>query len=173
MKPVQLKVTNGATISACGLYRYRLWRGWDHTLPPMVMIMLNPSTADANMDDPTVRRCVSRAKAEGCGSLDIINLFAYRSTDPMEIRLAIDPVGPENDRITRECLAGCMDRGGKIVAAWGNHGTYLGRAKSFLNDARMPETPLLCLGFTKNGQPRHPLYVPNTAPLLPWDWHDQ
>ena len=101
-------------------YRYALERRWDHMRPYLVMVMLNPSTADAVRDDPTIRRCVGFAKKARAGGLLVLNLFAYRATDPRELREAADPVGPENDEIIKRHLDGMsLYEGTKVVAAWG------------------------------------------------------
>jgi hypothetical protein len=153
----------GAAISEDEVYRYTLWRQWG-TGQPMVFVMLNPSTADAEQDDPTIRRCVSFAKREGYGGIHVVNLFAYRATDPADLlRCPVDVVGPENDYHIRE--AGRMARlGGKVVAAWGAHATATSLR---VNAVRMAlRAPIYCLGLTKQGAPRHPLYVRGDAPLI-------
>jgi hypothetical protein len=122
---------------------------------------LNPSTADEKEDDPTIRRCVNFAKRLGYGGAHMLNLFAYRATDPQEMKKAVDPVGPYNDRITKLYIA---DRHNDFVAAWGIHGSYMGRDKVVA--AMIPE--LLCFGVTKEGHPRHPLYLRNDTGLIPW-----
>ena len=87
----------GAELSGCGRYRYKLWRIWDPDLPPILFVMLNPSTADANSDDRTIRRCVAFAKRDGFGRLLVGNLFAYRTPYPRVLRKAEEPVGDGND----------------------------------------------------------------------------
>lgn len=152
-----------AIIDDSGLYRYRLGREWDPLFPKRCcFIMLNPSIADASVDDPTIRRCIGFAKAWGFGSLGVLNLFAYRSTDPKAIRLVADPVGPENDKyIAREIRD---DACGLVVAAWGNGGMIHNRARAVVE--RFGKM-MLCLGKTEVGHPRHPLYVPAKAKLVP------
>jgi hypothetical protein len=146
-----------------GDYRYRLWR----TLASggrsgrLLFVMLNPSTADATINDPTLRRCISFASDWGFGSLEVCNLFAYRATDPEVLARLPDPIGPENDRH----LLAAAARAETIIAAWGGRGDLKGRAaqvKALLVCCR----PLFCLGLTKGGAPRHPLYVRRgTAPI--------
>lgn len=148
-----------AVISRCGLYRYHLTRKWGRG-PYALLIMLNPSTADAMQDDPTIRRCISFAKREGCGALVVVNLFAFRSPSPADMKAADDPVGPENDRYIRSAVAGAK---GPIIAAWGAHGSYRGRDKAV---RALVDAPMVCLGLTKAGAPRHPLYVRGDAPLI-------
>lgn len=105
-----------AYISECGTYRYWLKREWDETLPSMAFVMLNPSKADAENDDHTIRRCIGFAKAWGYGGLVVVNLFAYRSTDPMKLLLAADPIGPKNEATIKDII-GSVEM---VVCAWGN-----------------------------------------------------
>jgi hypothetical protein len=123
--------------------------------------MLNPSQADAQVDDPTLRRCVGFAQAWGYGGLEVVNLFAYRASRPTALRLVDDPIGPQNDRYLR----GLPDRVAAIVCAWGNGGR-LGERDRVVR-ALLAEYPqLYCLGRTQAGQPRHPLYCPRSQPLI-------
>lgn len=123
-----------------------------------MFVMLNPSTADAEVLDPTVRRCVGFAVSWGFGSIDVANLFAYRSTNPAQLRRVVDPVGPENDFHIRE-LASSADL---VVAAWGNHGGLQERGRTVLNTLSLVRT-VSTLGLTKLGHPSHPLYLPATT----------
>jgi hypothetical protein len=116
--------------------------------------MLNPSTADDSIDDPTIRRCIGFAKSWGFGALDVLNIFAYRSTDPAVLRKITDPVGKENDRFIVE-TTGKRDCE-LVIAAWGNMGMYASRAS---NVVKIIPRDVMCLGKTKAGFPRHPLYV--------------
>lgn len=141
-----------AIFSADRRYRYLLRREWDASLPAVSFVMLNPSTADETRDDPTIRRCLAFARAWRCGSLNVLNLFALRATDPRELRVADDPIGPENDWY----LDG-LDRRSLIVAAWGEQGRLHGRGARVA--AMLGEGRLRCLGKTKSGEPRHPLYL--------------
>ncbi|MDX1418627.1 MAG: DUF1643 domain-containing protein [Rubricoccaceae bacterium] len=150
----------GAEFSRCGRYRYLLTRTWDPARERVVFIGLNPSTADATRDDPTIRRIVGFARRWGAGGVDVLNLFAYRATDPRAMKAAADPVGPENDRYLA-AYAGCA---AVTVAAWGVHGAHRGRAEAvaaWLGDLR-------CLGTTRAGHPRHPLYLRRNTPLQRW-----
>jgi hypothetical protein len=152
---------NAALFSPCGAYRYRLSRAWADG-PTAAFVMLNPSTADATKDDPTIRRCIGFAKREGCGGLVVVNIFAFRATSPADMRAADDPIGPDNDEHIMDAL---VDADGPVVAAWGSLGSYRGRD----HDVRLlTDVPLWCLGLTKAGAPRHPLYVKGDAPLLPF-----
>lgn len=155
-----------AVISEDGKYRYVLARSWEHEGPLCVFVLLNPSTADAIKDDPTVRRCVGFARRFGCGALEIVNLFAFRSTDPRKLKVLSkdEAVGPLNDEVLREERVRVAERGGFLIAGWGTHGKLFGRdaeVKALLGGG------LLCLGPTKHGHPRHPLYLPNTVRLTP------
>lgn len=140
-----------ATFSGCRRYRYVLERRWDDALPAVLFIGLNPSTADEQTDDPTVRRCIRFARDWGFGSLLLANLFALRSTDPKGLVDAADPVGRWNDR----WLKRLESRASLSVAAWGVHGTLRDRDQTVT--ARLVN--LHCLGTTKDGHPRHPLYL--------------
>ncbi len=151
-----------AEISEDGLYRYVLGRRWDSTLPECVFIMLNPSTADATQDDPTIRRCIGFAKSFGCGSLLVGNIYAFRATDPRDLFRAAEPVGgARNDAVLTELLA----RGGVTVAAWGARGRP-GRVAEVM---RLPGAErLTALATTKGGAPGHPLYLSGAATPVAW-----
>lgn len=133
------------------MYRYSLSRIWDESLPPLTVIGLNPSTADETEDDPTIRRCVGYAKAWGLGGLIMLNLFAYRATNPQEMKAAPDPIGPDNDAFLR------VGADGVFLAAWGAHGAFRGRGDSVRR--LLWNRPLYCLGVTHKGEPKHPLYL--------------
>lgn len=139
-----------------GPYRYRLWRRWADGAR-VVFVLLNPSTADAVVDDPTLGRCVGFARSWGMGGLDVVNLFAYRARNPAELRRVEDPVGPDNDRALELACEGA-DR---VVLGWGNGGLLYGRGGDVWRRLGARE----CLGWTRRGQPRHPLYVPSSMPL--------
>ncbi len=153
------EVDQSAVVSPCGAYRYRLGRRWGDG-PAMLWVMLNPSTADASVDDPTIRRCIGYARRWDFGSMAVGNLFAFRATDPADMRRAADPVGPENDRHLLEMAA----EASLVVAAWGNHGSFLGR--SSLVGLMIPG--MRVLGLTKAGEPAHPLYL--CGDLVAVDW---
>jgi hypothetical protein len=123
--------------------------------------MLNPSTADASQDDPTIRRCKHFAAREDCGNLIVVNLFAFRATKIPDMKAAAKPVGPDNDS---RILAAHMEAD-LTIAAWGNHGSHLGRDREVM--ALLGSDPdVCCLGITGEGQPYHPLYRPNDQPLI-------
>lgn len=159
--------TAGAEFSECGTYRYRLRRSFtgrvlEAPTNPVVFLMLNPSTADATEDDPTIRRCCGFARAWGHTDLLVSNLFALRSTDPDALLSHPDPVGPENN----EVLAGLPRC--PIICAWGSHVAARERGKFVTAMLRGSGDRLLCLGLTKGGAPRHPLYLPASAVLRPF-----
>lgn len=152
---------SGALISECGSYRYLLWRKWGGSLDGFLsFIMLNPSTADALKDDPTIRRCIAFAKREGLGGIHVVNLFAYRSTDPAALKRVSDPIGPHNDNFIKAQIY----PGRVIVAAWGAI-SFQERIQQVLDMLR-EHGHLYCLGTTKNGAPRHPLYLSASTPLV-------
>ncbi|MEQ1760459.1 MAG: DUF1643 domain-containing protein [Vicinamibacterales bacterium] len=154
----------GAVISADGRYRYKLWRRWDDSARTMLWVLLNPSTADANSDDPTLRRCVGFAKQHGYSGIVIVNLFAYRATDPRELRHADDPVGPDNDaHIATACGQPGVD---VVVAGWGAHALARPRAAHVRNVVDAHRGTMRCFAKSKDGHPRHPLYVPYSAQLM-------
>ena len=148
---------SGAHFSPCGKYRYRLWRQWDKTKRSLVFIGLNPSTADAVQNDPTVERLERRARTMGAGGLTVCNIFAFRATDPKDMKKAEDPVGPLNN----DEIAGSVVDSFMTLCGWGAHGSYRERGKDVLVMLRLMKPPLdlRCLGVTKDGQPKHPLYI--------------
>ena len=154
---------SSAEMSDDGKYRYVLRRIWDLGKASCVFVGLNPSTADALVDDPTIRRCVGFATAWGCGRLTMLNLFAYRATNPYAMIHARDPIGLDNDAWLREEVGASI-----VVAAWGNDGAFLNR--SYLVPQTVAAADWMCLGVTKSGQPRHPLYVRADQMLVPFDW---
>lgn len=156
-----------AVLSPCRRWRYSLTRDASDLAAPStgyaMFIGLNPSTADETEDDPTIRRCMNFARAWGYTGLVMTNLFAWRATDPNDMKATADPVGPDNDQHLVQLAQGA----GVIVAAWGVHGTYLGR------DQAVKALPgiagrLHYLRLTKDGHPGHPLYLPSTLTPIPW-----
>ncbi len=145
-----------AVISECGHYRYLLQRSWDSSWQAVCFIMLNPSTADAELDDPTIRRCLGFAKELGYGQLEVVNLFALRATDPAELKKPGDVIGPENDSWIADSARVCS----MIICAWGNHGNLHGRSASVLHTLRQAGHVPHALRISKSGQPAHPLYLP-------------
>jgi hypothetical protein len=147
-----------AVFSADRTYRYALYRLWLHEKPKLLVVGLNCSTADENYDDPTIRRCIGFADTLGFGGLIMANAFAYRATDPKVMKAAEDPIGPENDWWIRTL----DDKAGMTIIAWGIHGGYMDRDKAVLGLIKKP----MCFGVTKDGYPRHPLYLKkDTKPI--------
>ena len=153
-----------ALYSADQLYRYALTRIWSPG-PRVLFVMLNPSTATEVQNDPTVERCERRARTLGFGSFAVANIFAYRATDPKLMRAAPDPIGPENDATILSLVA----QSDQIVCGWGSHGAHLDRGAAVANLLRTTTRPLLHLGLTLAGQPKHPLYIAYTQ--QPQAWH--
>lgn len=141
-------------------YRYRLDRVWDKAKPLLGFIMLNPSTADAEVNDPTVTRCIKRAQRLGYGGAVVGNAYAYRSTDPKKLRLIGGPIGFDNDSHLLNIMNDCET----IIVAWGAH-AKLGRAKRICDIAEEAGKQLYCLALTKHGAPRHPLYLKDDLEL--------
>lgn len=152
---------SGAILSPCGLYRYRLWRAVGLAPGRVLFVCLNPSTADALIDDPSVRRMAGFAKAWGYGRLDVVNMFAFRATNPKDLGRALDAVGPENDSHIRQAVA----EANLVVAAWG--GSIPTKFAARRNSMRrlFEGKTVMCLSKTEGGDPRHPLYLPRSVPL--------
>lgn len=139
---------------AANEYRYRLWRGWKLGTRRVLWLMLNPSTADENANDPTIRRCIAFSKAWGFDGLEVANLFAFRSTDPKALAKVPDPIGPGNNHAIRAAAYRCS----LVVCAWGNGGAFLGRGRAVAEILRHQD--LRCFRITGGDQPEHPLYQP-------------
>jgi hypothetical protein len=158
---------SGATISECGLYRYRLWRVWNQEAPLMVFVMQNPSTADASEDDPTIRKCIGFARKHGFGGISVRNVFALRATDERELLTHPDPFGPVNEGHLMAARAESLMT--RLVVAWGNR---LGGRRLRHHYDRAAACCLTlkpyCLGTNASGEPKHPLFVPYSAALVPW-----
>jgi hypothetical protein len=154
-----------AVYSPCERYRYALTRTWDPQGRKVLFVMLNPSTATEVQNDPTVERCERRARALGFGAFRVCNIFAWRDTDPRLMRKAADPVGPENDAAIVE---GCA-WADAIVCAWGTHGAHLGRGGAVETLMRATGRPLTHLGLSKDGHPKHPLYIAYSQQPQPWE----
>lgn len=161
---LDLLLDRKATLSECGQYRYTLSRHWDDALPSATFIMLNPSTADAWKDDPTIKKCMGFARRWGMGSIFVGNLFAFRATKPADMMKARDPVGPDN----RKHLMWMCDRAsqgaGEVICAWGVNGCHMNQERTVIGWLREWEVIPKALRMTeKTGKPEHPLYVPYDA----------
>lgn len=149
-----------------GQYRYELSRRWGPE-PPLGFVMLNPSTANAFDDDPTIRRCLGFARREGAGGIWVVNLFAYRATDPAHLWAAGAPTGGDtNDGAWRRLFERCDT----VVAAWGaaTHSAVRPQVDRLVDTAGRAGRSLWCLGVTKSGAPSHPLYLRADRPLTSW-----
>jgi hypothetical protein len=162
--PDYMQKRSGAVFSPCEKYRYRLWRIWDETKPILGGLLLNPSTATAEEDDPTVYRMGQRARRNRFGGLVICNIFAYRSTDPDALYTLADPVGPDND-------AAIMEEAKRVslwICGWGKHGALNQRGyqvyRMLYNTGKQP----FALSVNKDGSPEHPLYLPYSLQPQPY-----
>lgn len=152
-----------AVISECQRFRYRLGRRWGDGAP-LAFVMLNPSTADATVDDATIRRCVSFANTHCFQAIEVVNLFAFRATDPRELARASYPVGPEND----EHIVKAAKNAGALCLAWGVNAAGLERPHVVLPMLNRLGVELQCLRITRSGYPQHPLMLPSSCRLQPF-----
>lgn len=160
-------VIASAVISECGKYRYSLSRVWDETKGRVLFIMLNPSTADAEKNDPTIRRCIGFAKKWGYGGIYVVNLFSFRATNPKELLKAPFVVGIENEKWFRR-----MSSISNIaICAWGN-GAIVDKLQKRLDHNWKPlswiNIPLHYLELSKDGTPKHPLYLSQDLNPIPY-----
>lgn len=154
-------MNRGAVLSDDKVYRYTLTRRWGDG-KPVVWVMLNPSTADAEVDDPTITRCIRFTERWGYQAMTVVNLFAFRATDPRRLKTARDPVGPFNDTAIMDAIS----EAAFVVAAWGTWGSTFKRDKEFLE--LIGAQKVKALGVTGDGDPRHPLYLRADARLINW-----
>ncbi len=155
-----------AMYSGCENYRYSLTRTWDPKGRKAHFIMLNPSTATEMQNDPTVERCERRARTLGFGAFRVTNIFAWRDTDPKKMRAASDPIGTQNDAAIAQ---GCA-WADQIIAAWGSHGAHMNRGQEVKQMLQNMALPVFHLGLTKEGHPKHPLYIAYTQQPHEWIW---
>lgn len=158
------RTKKAAVISDCGKYRYWLERMWNSEQPQPI-IMLNPSTADADLDDPTIRRCISFARREGRGGIIVVNLYGLRATDPAQLKTAHNPIGPDNDGHVGDVARWAARVDVPILCAWGSHAAQA-RADRILRLIQYEGAKTVCLGITKGGHPKHPLYVHGDQPFV-------
>ena len=151
--PSRSDAAASAIFSPCRTWRYTLERRWGDDPLTLVIVGLNPSTADETQDDPTIRRCIGFARSWGYGRLLMLNLFAYRATDPREMLAAADPIGPDNPEVIGREAGRAL---GSVLCAWGVHGAHLGWGPGVLE--RLGSKAMV-LGLTKDGHPKHPLYL--------------
>lgn len=159
----ELTVRKDAAISECGRYRYTLHRWWGDG-PRLAFVMLNPSTADAELDDPTIRRCVGFARRDGFSGIRVFNLYAFRATKPADLWKADEPTGGDlNDDLLREVWLQAKHQ--PVIAAWGVN-AKVDRVAEVMSWRGSEH--LFALGLTKDGAPRHPLYLRGDATLVPF-----
>lgn len=186
---------HAARFSRCRRYRWWLRRRWRQAAPTLLFIGLNPSSADGRRDDPTLRRLIGFADGWGYGAVEVVNLFAWISADPIALRRAAQPVGPQAEAWIRRRVrqlhrghAGASAGAGQpgdpdggqteallpLWLGWGNGGAWRGRDRQMLQLLKQLPVRLFCLGRTAAGQPRHPLYVRHGSPLVPFaaSWED-
>ncbi len=159
---------NTCKISQCGEYRYSLTRPSQIHHPAnrqMLFIMLNPSTADALIDDQTMRRCRDFAARSNCDGLEVVNLYALRSKEPKNLWLHKDPVGPLND----DYIKGALDSRENVICAWGAD-AKLDRVNQIAHMIHEANATAWCLGLTKHGAPRHPLYIKRDQPFIRYEF---
>lgn len=157
------QVDKGAVVSPCGKFRFRLSRTWNHDLPRVNFVMLNPSTADHQSDDPTIVRCLGFARRWGYGGLCVTNLYAFRTAYPLELIENNFPIGPGNDVAIEEVALQCA----AIVYAWGANAEPK-RARAVRELLFWLPRPIFSLGTNKQGTPKHPLYLKNEAERVLW-----
>ena len=164
---------NVAWFSKCLRYRYDLrWptgEGRESDINECIFLMLNPSTADAFKLDPTNRRCFDFARREKAKSMYVLNIFAYRATDPKDMKAHDDPVGPDNDLYLEHVLEHANSDKAKLICAWGSHGDHLGRSDQIRKMIGKAGVRAYCFGYTKAGQPKHPLYLRKDSVLVPFE----
>ena len=159
-----LLTESGATFSPCRRWRYLLWRRWDTSKHTANFLMLNPSTADELQLDPTCARARGYAERWGYGALIVTNLFAFRETNPIQMKAAVDPVGRGNDA----AIARAAKESALVVCAWGNHGAFLERSSRVRALLQKNRISLHALRVNANGEPAHPLYLPGTLKPVSW-----
>ena len=156
-----------ATFDVSCRYRYQLTRTWaSHGQSPsqVTFIMLNPSTANEEQDDPTIRACSQFTQRWGYNQLNVVNLFAYRTPQPLDLKKVTNPVGPDNDHY----LLAAAESADKVILAWGNWGNLLNRDQTVISLLQQHQQKLYCLMRNHSGHPRHPLYIKRTTRLKPW-----
>jgi len=146
-----------AVFSPCRKYRYRLAQIWDGGKEPLYWLMLNPSTADEVKNDPTVERCERRARMWGYGGSVVLNIFAYRATDPKDMRAQKDPIGPKNDDWIRKLARRSQDV--DVVGGWGEHGAHMARGQAVMDIFKQENGRINALKINASGHPAHPLYI--------------
>ncbi|MGI5507463.1 DUF1643 domain-containing protein [Lentzea sp. CA-135723] len=153
-----------ATFNLARTHRYELVRVWGPDTPPVMFVMLNPSTADAFCCDSTITRCLRFARRENAGGMVVVNLFALRSTNPAALAGHPNPVGCSNNHVISSAVQGVA----AVIAGWGRHGHLNGRDREVMQLLSRRGVELLCLGLNRDGSPAHPLYLRADQPLTPY-----
>lgn len=154
-----------ATLSDCGRFRYHLSRTWAPEKGSLCFVMLNPSTADAETDDPTIRKCIGFAERLGYGAIDVVNLYAFRATKPADLKKAGYPVGEKNDSWIQVAALATFKTGGETVCAWGQNASKLSRPADVIKLLRDCEVEPKVLARCADGTPSHPLMLAYTCTL--------
>lgn len=154
-----------ASYSDCENYRYVLERVWKPDGTKLTYIMLNPSKATEQQNDPTIERCERRARQLGYGAFRVCNIFAWRETDPMALRKADAPIGPDNDAALKDAAVWADI----ILCGWGVHGAHQNRGPETVLLLRAYGQTLWSLGQSKYGHPRHPLYIAYATQPQIWE----
>lgn len=159
-------LSSGDDFSACGHYRYNLWRTWDQEQRIVAFLMLNPSKATAIENDPTVYRCERRACMMGFGGLIVVNIFGMISTDPRALYTDPFPIGSRND----SSILAAANKAAMVICAWGEHAAFMERGQRVEQMLRREGfgPKLHHLGLNRSGHPRHPLYIPYSTKPRPW-----
>jgi hypothetical protein len=157
---IDLSATKGAVFSDDGIYRYALWRTWSAYKPPLMFIGLNPSTANQLSNDPTITRLITRANNEGYGGILAGNLYALVSSNPCELtNTTFDPVGPETNDYLRQMIGMAKT----VLCAWGSFSAI---SNNRIDDVTAMISDPYCLGVNRDGNPKHPLYIPYSSPIV-------
>ncbi len=157
-------IVRSALVDSSGYYRYALGRQWQPEARRLTILMLNPSRADDRTDDPTIRRCMALAQGWGFGAITVVNLFAYRTAYPRQLREIADPIGPEND----DALITAATQADLLLLAWGNSGHLYHRDQAVLALLKPYQERWCAIARNQTGHPCHPLYVRRDVPLRPW-----
>lgn len=157
-----------AIFSPCRKWRYHLQHVWDANHANLIWLLLNPSTADEVQNDPTVERCERRARMWGFGGVEVYNIFAYRATDPANMKAQRDPVGVDNDKWMMKFAE--KSRQTTAIIGWGEHGKHLGRGQFVLDLLREQGAALHALKINASGHPKHPLYIGYKQTPIAYEW---
>jgi len=160
-----------AVFSPCRKWRYHLQQVWDDKTPNLIWLMLNPSTADETKNDPTVERCEQRARMWGFGGVEVYNIFAFRATDPSDMKAQDDPIGPDNDDWIIKFAKKSQQT--KAIVGWGEHGKHRGRGEAVMSLIKAHDGYVQALKVNASGHPKHPLYIGYKQETSPFIWTTQ